>query len=508
MARFSHLPNELLILILSFVAVEDFESFAQVTPSFYVLARPQLEEHRRLCRDYSNIRIPWDNISWTFDFVETIMKSSHIGHYIRRLEVNAAGLYHSTKLAESEIDFLQQEVSSRAIFSQSVAELDSELRNTIRQYPRDVLISLIVLHAPNINSIKASNSRYLIRESGWQSVWLRDIFHQAASGGAPPVLCRLKSVRMDEETLFADQIQDLLRIPSVRVLKLAGLKGEGSDWNEGSHIDTLKFNNHRMGYNFVDSTLLRALLPKLQHLTRLDVKIRIFGPEHSADMETLADVLSPVRSTLRRLKLLCPTGDSGGSIIRFLGSFVGFGALEYLATHFDGIYPQLLPGSLQTLKLYGRAYCIYGDLSGGDYSARVFLDRLLERYKSGENLKLKDLQFTSPLKPPNQEAYEMLKKSMELCTRAGVKMRAPDVVENKLPPISADLPPISHIPQNRSSSLPNECFFDSFFDPVQHTIPKPINIQHTDSFTVDTQLVPAHQLEELIDRFNSTARIP
>ncbi|KAI4240074.1 MAG: hypothetical protein L6R42_011588, partial [Xanthoria sp. 1 TBL-2021] len=135
-------------------------------------------------------------------------------------------------------------------------------------------------------------------------------------------------------------------------------------------------------------------------------------------------------------------GEHNMSIVHWLGSFAGFIALEHFEADFDGIYPQYLPSSLRTMKLHGKACCIYGKSVGKKrYSARNFIEAVLEGHKSGANPRLKDLEFTDKLAAGNKRSREMLEESMRQCAPFGIQLKAPDVADNALAPTTSRIPP-------------------------------------------------------------------
>ena len=89
MATFSDLPNELVIAIWGYVLEpEDVESFALVSKGVNGLATPFVREHRRLKREYSEIRLLNDGTGFKpADLLEKMLRNPRIALYIKELQI-------------------------------------------------------------------------------------------------------------------------------------------------------------------------------------------------------------------------------------------------------------------------------------------------------------------------------------------------------------------------------------------------------------------------------------
>ena len=195
---------------------------------------------------------------------------------------------------------------------------------------------------------------------------------------------------------------------------------------------------HPVSTYFVSSQALHAFLTETKHLTTLNIQTKVFEDLRPPVFLSFADILSPVCSFIRRLTILYPTKEHNTTIVRSPGSFVNFIALEFFEAHFDSIYPQYLPPSLQTIKLHGKACCMYGETLGTKrfgnkrYSARIFIEAVLKGHKSGKNPRLKDLQWTAKLAAGKKRSRELVEDSMRQCIPFGIQFKAPDVVDNAI----------------------------------------------------------------------------
>lgn len=447
MACFDDLPNELLTIVLDYIAIADFENFAQINRLINSLAQQRLEKHRRWSRLYASTTITMFDLRSTYDLLKNFMHTDH-GQYVRTLVLeglrgvffHGANGQHIQELTPSAVDCLVHEVSTRKIFAQALEEAEgTNLREKIWIHRRDILVALVLLCTPNVRHLRLHSNTFYF----WaNAVWLHAILRQAVLGNSQTVLGKLTSVIVYGNGLSLICFQDLIRIPSVRKLQLDSLE----NWipqdraSAPCPLETVELMPSLLefGTPTVDSRALHAFLAETKFLTTLGIQTRVFEDVQWPELLTFADILSPVCSTLRNLTILYPKGEHNMSIVHSLGSFAGFIALEHFEADFDGIYPQYLPSSLRTMKLHGKACRIYGKSVGKKrYSARNFIEAVLEGHKSGANPRLKDLEFTDKLAAGNKRSREMLEESMRQCTPLGIQLKAPDVVDNALAPTTS-----------------------------------------------------------------------
>ncbi|KAL8750994.1 MAG: hypothetical protein Q9199_006712 [Rusavskia elegans] len=449
MARFDDLPNELLTIVLDYVAIADFENFAQINRLINSLAQQRLEEHRRWSRLYASTTIPTFDLRSTYDLLKNIMHTDQ-GQYIRTLVLDRLGVFFTPgangtpnqEWTPSAVDCLVHEVCTRKIFARALEEAEgTNLREEIWTHRRDILSVLPLLCTPNVRHLKLPSNSYDPRAN---PVWLQAILRQAILGNSQTVLGKLTSVFLYGNGLSLSFFQDLIRIPSVRKLQLDSLK----DWipqdraSAPCPLETVELMpGHAYRHNTVNSRALHAFLAETNFLTTLDIQSRVFENVQWPELLTFADIMSPVCSTLRNLTILYPKGEHNNSIVHWLGSFADFTALEHFEADLDGIYPQYLPSSLRTIKLHGKACCIYGKSVGKKrYSARIFIEAVLEGHKSGANPRLKHVEFTDKLAAGNKRSRELLEESMRQCAPFGIQLKAPDVVNNALAPTTSRVP--------------------------------------------------------------------
>ncbi|KAL8991748.1 MAG: hypothetical protein Q9169_007688 [Polycauliona sp. 2 TL-2023] len=425
MPRFDDLPNELLAIISDFIAVADFENFVQINRTVHVLAQERLKEHRRLSRQYKTLTVPTLSLKSTYDLLKNFTTTDH-GHYVRSFLINKSSYYHfwqpgqsDQPLTPEDIEWLLHGIPARDFFAQPLEEAEGP-----DTWGAGVLSALILLHTPNLHHLELPFVRGELR-------WLQAILRQAVSGGSHAVLGKLTSASLSHSDQNLDDCRDLIRIPSMRKLQLNRLetwtpRGQAS---ATCPLEKVELEHLSIKYHATPQALC-GLLQETNHLTTLDLRCQVTYDPKWAKLSTYVDMLSSVRSVLRKLIILYPTLENR-TIALSPGSFLDFTALEYFETYFDGIYPQYLPSSLQSIKLHGKACCINGTLVGGKrYSASLFIEAVLEGHKSGTNPNLMHLEFTEKLAPRYKRNREMLKELMLQCAAFSIQINAPNVVEN------------------------------------------------------------------------------
>ncbi|KAL8644274.1 MAG: hypothetical protein Q9226_007848 [Calogaya cf. arnoldii] len=432
MACLEELPNELLKTILDCVAVADFENFAQINRHVRSLAQQRLGKHRQLSRQYAKISIPAFELKKTYHLLKTFMSTDN-GQYVRTFVLDDISRCYQ-QLTPEEVDWLLQEVSNIKIFAQALEETKAaRLSSEHWMHQQDILTTLILYHIPNVSCIRLP-----------VSVWLDAILLEAIQGDSRSALGKLTTVSTDWTGRSLSHLQNLLRIPSMRKIQLECLEnwvpqGQTSAVCLIQTVELVLRHAHQRQYTTAPA--LNAFLTEVIHLTTLKIRISVREDTAWPELSTIADILSPVRNTLRNLTIILPKGHET-SMLRSLGSFANFIALKHFEADFDGIYPQLLPPSLRSIKLHGKAYCRYGTRVGKKYySSRVFIEAVLEGHKSGANPRLIDLEFTEKLAHGNKRSREMLEEAMRQGTAVGIQLKAPDVVDNMIVPATSRVLP-------------------------------------------------------------------
>ncbi|KAL9017893.1 MAG: hypothetical protein Q9180_008746, partial [Flavoplaca navasiana] len=417
MPCFDDLPNELLAIILNYVAIPDFENFAQINRHVKLVAQQRLERHRLLSRQHASTMIPAGNLKFMCDLLKTLLTTDH-GQYIRTVvfdrSINPYRI--ARELRPEDTDWLIHQVSIRNIFTQALAQSDgADCREKVWNHRQDILSALVLLCIPNVSHMTFPNDFF---DSWWPDpIWLQAILSPKARGDPQRGLQKLASIDMSGGSVSYCRFRDLiLRTPSLRELRLDNLhswlpQGEAYDL---CRITTIKLiPTQSEPYRSVSSRALQAFLKETRQLTDLIIESKVMENMTAPRLLTFAEILSPVASTLRNLAILDPRGEHNNSVVHWLGSFVDFIALEHFEAYFDGIYPKYLPPSLQRTKLHGKACCVYGKTEGKKrYSARVFIEAVLEGHKSGANPSLKYLEFTKGLSPRDKRARKILEEAM------------------------------------------------------------------------------------------------
>lgn len=127
-------------------------------------------------------------------------------------------------MTSSALKSLVHEVSTRKIFAQAVDDAEgSSVGARIWTQCKDILITLLLLHAPNVRCLRFLDSS--CRFWWADPVWLQAILRQAVSGDPPTILGNLSTVftNASPHPHPLDHNQDLIRVPSVRRLELPSL---------------------------------------------------------------------------------------------------------------------------------------------------------------------------------------------------------------------------------------------------------------------------------------------
>ena len=439
MPGFNALPNELLAIILDYVAIPDFENFAQINRHVKQVAQQRLERHRLLSRQHASTEIPACNLNFMFDLLKTLMTTDY-GQYIRTVVFDRSTNFHrhAPDLRPEDIDWLIHQVSVRKTFTLARAQSDgADLREKVWNYRRDILSALVLLCIPNVRHMTFTNDLF---DSWWPDpIWLQIVLGPRARDDPQRGLEKLASVHMSGSSVSCYPFRGfILRTPSLRKLRLDSLH----TWSpQGQAYALCRITTFKLIpkpsdlFHSVDSKALQTFLTETKQLTDLTIESKVLEDTKAPRLSTFAELLSPVASTLRNLAILDPRGEHNNSVVHWLGSFVDFIALEYFEPHFDGIYPKYLPPSLQRTKLHGKACCVYGKTEGKKrYSARVFVEAVLEGHKSGANPSLKYLEFTERLSPRDKRARKILEEAMRQCAPLGIQLQAPDVIDNSIAP--------------------------------------------------------------------------
>ncbi|KAL8668392.1 MAG: hypothetical protein Q9168_006975 [Polycauliona sp. 1 TL-2023] len=434
MACFDDLPNELLAMILNLVAVADFENFAQINKTVYIVAKKRREEYRRLCRQLEYTCVPSSDLQTTYDLMRTCMDTEQ-GEYLRNIRVDKSSAWvdrHTPlvplRLSPEDEDWMLEEVSTDEVFDLLLQTPGyTDVRHKIQRYCQNVLSALLLLYTPNIRRLELSFHFH-------DCVWLQSIFRHAIHDDSQTVLGNLNSILFYGLHGDPPDIHTVMRIPSVRRLTLESLwKWTSADESSARcPIEILELLHANDEDHVVDAQALRSMLVETTCLNTLDIQCRVFEKDtQPGQLLTWANTLLPVCRTLRNLTIVYSKPRDYERVIHSMGSLKGFIALESLEAQFDAVCPRDLPSSIQSLKLHGKPRCFSAHSEEDTlYSACTFIEAILEGHRSGENCKLKHLEFTENLASNNGRSRETLKEFMTQCAALGIELVAPDVTNN------------------------------------------------------------------------------
>ena len=443
MPGFNALPNELLTIILDYVDIPDFENFAQINRHVKLVAQQRLEKHRLLSHQYATTNIRDYDLKSMYGLLKTFMTTND-GQYVRTIVFERSVVFdqRAQGIPSEDLDWLVQQVSNREIFTEALAQSDgANLMGKVRNHRRDILSALLLLCTPNVSHMTYPNDhdRSWWPDPWWPDpLWLQPIFCPADNSNSRTVLGKLTSLDMSGGGVDYPDYQDLIiRTPSLRKLRLDSLQvWNGTQRDDPCLITTLDLMPINVDPHYdIFSKPLHDFLGETKCLRTLTIKSWINDsvrrPEAPA-MLTFANVLSPVSNTLRNLTVLYPKRGGPSSKISSLGSLVDFNTLEHFEAYFDGIFPEYLPLSLRAMRLHGKT-CYTCRVNGKTrYSARIFIEALLEGHKSGANSRLKHLEFTARLASSNNRARNMLDEAIKQCGPFCIQLKAPDVIDNAI----------------------------------------------------------------------------
>ncbi|KAL8687177.1 MAG: hypothetical protein Q9218_006577 [Villophora microphyllina] len=275
------------------------------------------------------------------------------------------------------------------------------------------------------------------------------------------VLPKLRSVHLSGTGVRPYHVAALNSIGSVQTVSLAAL--DSDDLLTAASIQKTSIQNLVLVPNApttINSKSLLALVSRCSaYLTTIVINAsRINGAFHvGRTLSDYADVLSPLRNTLRRLTIINtpwklnapweinrPTDQGlargglqdithhapGPMNIQCMGTFQRFTALEYLETHVDDIlYPEQCPPCLRQMKLHPEKYFPHHPHITGCTISRLFIESVLETHKRTGNETLKHLEFLCRLSPlaGTCDYRSMLDKTLAEAREAGIEVGAPDL---------------------------------------------------------------------------------
>ena len=367
MARFSDLPNEITRLILGFVQLEDLENFAQTSKIVSIVAKPFLEEHRRLIRRYNKFCNKADSGQFRDGItrgpvpalLREVLANPRIARYVRHIRLDTlVDVSDPSPLDDVDSDEVFE------LYSQSVdlftdAASQSELiacqpaayETMLEEGSEAFLLAILLPLLPNLTSMSIE----------WATEE-QSCFHeviQRASEVDTTAFGNLKNVclisQASETDIWLRDIWQFTALPSLRLLTAYGVSDD-RDWlysplpRKSSHTTELRLLRCALAskslYNF------------LQPFDNLESFVfeNSLPPNRPFDPFFVRSAFSSqARTTLSKLTLLANNVDWGDC---FMGSLHDFEVLREVHTEWTFLVPwpsrwdsKMWPDSLRTVKL-------------------------------------------------------------------------------------------------------------------------------------------------------------
>ncbi|KAF6230706.1 hypothetical protein HO173_011058 [Letharia columbiana] len=261
MARFQDLSTELVLGILEKVLPGDIESVSLASKSIYWLAIPRLEEHRRLRGQYTNFQdlVEYKPPRWRdagghlADLLCEIMSDARIGHYVKLMDLNLRyasprkgwkpDAVYEKRITRSRTRLQQDSKTSMEIIEEAIRatelipteEVDDWL-DQIRSGNEDPLAALLLLHVPNLHTLRFTDSNTYWAESSYLLKMIQRVGEQGSA--VKPYLSQLKNVSIiyDERIEKLDLVKAFMSLPFLTSIKTNCLIVDGRAHEANSAI--------------------------------------------------------------------------------------------------------------------------------------------------------------------------------------------------------------------------------------------------------------------------------
>ncbi|KAI4660092.1 uncharacterized protein J4E79_005895 [Alternaria viburni] len=370
----SHLPNELISQIFSYLPGMDIEDFQLLTllrlaltsPHFYdvVIGKIYSKYDSRFCEPYT--------------FLRTMIDAPRLVKYVHNVEIelgtcpsHPSQRYHATA---SDKKIIKEGL--RALSTSDWKEWASRCNEA---YPNDyapqkhALQNAILLHTPEI---KRLGVRGIAKENLRHPSWI-DLISRAATGSLSPQAHRfekLQSISVEAGSLGLSELAPLFRLQSLRKLHLCHtyLYGYRQDDAEGAHklqrlipkacndLEELDLES-----TYYTPPLLEVLvsssrcLKSIKYETESELHLAERPPENGQLYKTLSEVLLCQKASLETLWVCCDpiTEHDTKRSVHLRDNLKGFASLKHLScplgmllNHDDDNFVERLPSSLLTFR--------------------------------------------------------------------------------------------------------------------------------------------------------------
>ena len=436
MAKFSDLPNELLLMTLDRLSPTDADTFCMLSKNVRAVSASFLEKHMSLKRKYthrkySNKRIIVRDGSLA-DLLRDVLRNPELGHYVRTLQIDGCKRIKAGYMDNREImDLFRHTIQDCAMI-----EGHLEKRNwtaDLNHGAEDPVIALLLLMLPNLTNLRLTDcvDTYCVE------------YMALRIGGTEDrtALARLSAIELGDPGHGLrpdyDLVLSLSSLPSIKHLSASNLRSVNQLGNEliraqindrdcKSEITHMSFANC-----LLNSTLLYSILTWSNNLSFSYCSDRSdrsrSGTYGESDYKWIrCALLAEAKDTLKDLNLYSYKED-------FMGGLKDFTVLQNVSTSSRLLFgldrkekhtlAQMLPATTRTLRLRDT-----GDLGYG-YHLEMLGD--LAKTKADALPELAFLQYFFSTRDRLRSAKKAFEEQLEIdCKRANIRCEVSPIVQS------------------------------------------------------------------------------
>ena len=434
MAKFSDLPNELLLMTLERLSPTDADTFCMLSRNVRAISASFLEKHMSLKRKYTHRKYSRKRNTVRdgslADLLRDVLRNPEFGLYVRTLQIDGCKRSEAEYKDDREI----MELFRHTIQDCAMIEGHVEKRNWIEDLnngAEDPVIALLFLMLPNLTKLRLTNcvDAYCVE-------YMAPRIGGTEDGTA---LARLSAIELGDPGHGLRPDYDLMlslsSLPSIKHLSASNLRSVILPGNEliraqindrgcKSEITHMSFANC-----LLHSTVLYSILTWSKNLTSFSYcnNRSSTGIDGHLDYKWIrCALLVEAKDTLKDLKLYPYKED-------FIGGLKDFSALRNVSTSSRLLFgldrkkkhtlAQMLPATIRTLRLRDT-----GDLGCG-YHLEMLGD--LVKTKAGTLPELAFLQYFFSTRDRLRSAKKDFEEQLEIdCKRADIRCDVGPVIHS------------------------------------------------------------------------------
>lgn len=368
MAKFSELPNEILLMILDHLPIMDAVTFSKLSRNTRAVAASFRKTHTWLRRRYTHRKYSSKkntNLHGTLaDLLRDVLQYPELGHYVRTLQIDGYEDFDADYVENKET----MELFRHAIHDCTLIEGQLEKQSWLEylsEGDEEPVIALLLLMLPNLTNLRLKDfgNSYCI---GYMAI-------RISAKKDTTALARLSAIEVEDREgnttpESGDLVQSLSSLPSIKRLSVSNA---GNDFRLGNHpifaqINDRGSNSQVTHMSFTNCalhpTVLSSIMTSSQNLTSFNYcsnrRAKSFG---KSDYKWIRDaLLVEAKDTLKDLRLYSYNED-------FMGGLKDFTVLQNVSTSSGLLFgldrkkkhslAQMLPATIKSLTLHD-----YGDL--------------------------------------------------------------------------------------------------------------------------------------------------